>query len=351
MRLRDLEVFNALMKAGTTVAAAELLSISQPSVSKALKHLEAGVGVPLFERIGGRLRATPEARRLYGHVRGVFARLDTVDRISQDIRDCRNEAVSVASGPLLGNSLLARSVARFQARYPDVQVIFRSVGRRDTCRRVADGEADFGLLYSPSDRAGVEIETLMSVDLVCVLPADHALARQSVVTLEDLTPFPLISYRPGTPIGAQVAAAFRAEGIEKSVDLQTSLSSSACVLVAEGAGVALTDPLAFLMTDFPGLTVRRIKPRTAIKIQLAVPSDHPVSTLATRLIREVRQVAVEMSRRMDRLADPVSAGIGRLETAGKHVNGRAAASARRARVRVKHQSVSSSQASRMGGVR
>jgi DNA-binding transcriptional LysR family regulator len=346
-----LEVFNALMKAGTTVAAAELLSISQPSVSKALKHLEGGVGVPLFERIGGRLRPTPEARRLYGHVRSVFARLDTVDRISQDIRDCRNETISVASGPLLGNSLLARSVARFQMRHPDVQVVFRSVGRRDTCRRVADGEADFGLLYSPSDRAGVEIETLMSVDLVCVVPVDHALARQPSVTFEDLRPFPLISYRPGTPIGTQVAAAFRAEGVERPIDLQTSLSSSACVLVAEGAGIALTDPLAFLMTDFPELTVRRIKPRIAIKIQLAVPSDHPVSTLATRLIREVRQVAAEMSKRIDRLSAAIPAGVGRPETAAKHANGRAVPSARRTRIRVKHQSVSSNQASRMGGVR
>ena len=350
MRLRDLEVFNALMRAGTTIGAADLLSISQPSVSKALKHLEAGVGVRLFERISGRLRPTPEARRLYGHVRSVFARLDTVDRISQDIRDCRNAAISVASGPLLGSSLLAKAVARFRARHPVVQVIFRSIGRRDTCRRVEEGEADFGLLYSPSDRAGVDIETLTSVDLVCVVPIDHELARQTVVGLKDLVPYPLISYRPGTPIGMQVAAAFRAEGIEKPIDLQTSLSSSACALVTEGIGVAVTDPLAFMMTDYPGLAVRRIRPRVTMKIQLAVPSDRPVSTLAMRLIGQVRLAAAEMSKRIDRLPElsPIT-GADRSEVAA--ANGRKGR-VRRAKVRANPQPGSSNrELSRMGGVR
>jgi DNA-binding transcriptional LysR family regulator len=63
MRLRELEIFNALMKARTTIGAAELLAISQPAVSKAVKHLEAQTGLTLFKRVQGRLRPHPRRGR------------------------------------------------------------------------------------------------------------------------------------------------------------------------------------------------------------------------------------------------------------------------------------------------
>ena len=65
MRARQLEVFTAMMKAGTVTAAAQMLNISQPALSQILIHTEDNLGFLLFNREKGRLFPTPEALELY----------------------------------------------------------------------------------------------------------------------------------------------------------------------------------------------------------------------------------------------------------------------------------------------
>jgi DNA-binding transcriptional LysR family regulator len=131
VNLREREVFNASMRAGTTVGAGNLLFLSQSAVSKILKHLDSRTGLNLFERVSGRLRPTPEGRTLYRHVRNVFARLETIDRIAQDIKGGRNGVISVAATPTIGNTLLAEAVARFRRLHLNSKVIFRSIRTPD----------------------------------------------------------------------------------------------------------------------------------------------------------------------------------------------------------------------------
>lgn len=64
MRPRQLEIFTAVMRAGTVTGAARLLNISQPALSQTLMHAEDELGFALFERVKGRLRPTPEAVEL-----------------------------------------------------------------------------------------------------------------------------------------------------------------------------------------------------------------------------------------------------------------------------------------------
>jgi DNA-binding transcriptional LysR family regulator len=295
MRLRELEIFNALMKARTTIGAAELLAISQPAVSKAVKHLEAQTGLTLFKRVQGRLRPTPEAQTLYKNVSNIFARLETIDRIAQDLRGGRGGVISVAATPTLGSSLLARSVVAFRAQHPEAQIIFRSITSHDVARRVAGGEADFGTVHSQVDLAGLEVEPLMTTEIVCILPRNHPLAARAAISLDDLIPHPLISYRPGTPIGTRIANAFQAAGLVKPIDVQTSLSSTACLLSAQGTGIALTDPFAVMATEFPSLVVRAVRPRIAVGVDLLFSRENPSSGIAMKLVEQVRTIAVEMA--------------------------------------------------------
>jgi DNA-binding transcriptional LysR family regulator len=295
MRLRELEIFNAVMKARTTTGAADLLGVSQPAISKAIRHLELHTGLTLFERVRGRLQPTPEAQTLYENVANVFARLETVGRVAQDLRGGRGGIISVAATPTLGSSLLATSVVRFRQHHPETQVIFRSITSHDVARRVAGGEADFGSVHSKVDKAGLEAEALTPAEVVCILPRGHLLANRAFVTLEDLLPYPLISYRPGTPIGTSIAQAFQTAGLDKAIDVQTSLSSTACLLTAQGAGIALTDPFAIVTAKYPSLVVRALRPRIAIGIDLLFPRENPSSGIAMKLAQQTRLVAAEMA--------------------------------------------------------
>jgi DNA-binding transcriptional LysR family regulator len=299
MNLRELEVFNALMKTGTTVGAAQALFMSQPAVSKTLKHLESRMGFRLFERVRGRLQPTPEGQTLFRQVRSVFSRLETVDRIAQDIKQGRNGTVSVATTPTIANTLLADAVARFRTLQPDIRVIFRSIRSSDVVRRVAEGEADFGIVHLPSDHAGLDAVELMPAEIVCMARADHPLAAIDEVDLADLARHPLISYRPGTGIGAMIGATFRGRGIEKSIDVQTSLSATACAIAARGAAVALHDPFSIAFGSYPNLVVRRVRPAMRMSVTLLFSPEYPNSIVASRLLAELRAVAADARRRLD----------------------------------------------------
>ena len=72
MNIRQLEIFRAIMRSGTLTAAAEALHVSQPAVSKILRHFESQLGYPLFDRVGGRLVATAEAQLLFADADHLF---------------------------------------------------------------------------------------------------------------------------------------------------------------------------------------------------------------------------------------------------------------------------------------
>jgi len=298
VNLRELEIFHALMKAGTTVRAATALCMSQPAVSKALKHLESRMGIRLFERVSGRLRPTPEGQTLYRQVKTVFGRLETIERLAQDIRQGRNGVISIAATPTVATTLVAEAVARFRRRHPDACIIFRSIRSPDVARRVADGEASFGLCHLPLDTAGVECEDLLPLELVCLVQRQHPLARLPVVRLGDLVAHPLVSYRTAPGIGAAVSAAFRAAGLEKSIDIQTSLSATASALVARGAAVGLHDPLTMLFAPTGELVMRRVEPAVPMTVKLLRSPDFPNSAIAGELLTELRQVAREAELRL-----------------------------------------------------
>ena len=86
MRLKHIEVFNALMSTGSVVGAARLLFISPPAVSKALKMVEDELGFLLFQRVQGRLEATAEAQALYEEVAKIPPQLAALRTLTQQLK-------------------------------------------------------------------------------------------------------------------------------------------------------------------------------------------------------------------------------------------------------------------------
>src|SRR3954467_8016399 len=113
MNLRQLEVFRAVMQAGSITGAARALNISQPSVTGMIRHTEDVLKFHLFERIKGRLLPTPEARALYGEIEHIFDRVEVVDRLIGDLKDARVGTLDIVAIPALGINLLPSVIGEF----------------------------------------------------------------------------------------------------------------------------------------------------------------------------------------------------------------------------------------------
>jgi DNA-binding transcriptional LysR family regulator len=103
MNLRQLEVFQAIMKTGSVTEAAEILGLSQPAVSVILKNAETQIGMKLFERMRGRLHPTLEARTLAPDVEAIFTLILNLNWHAGALRDGVHGIVGGGSSPSVGH--------------------------------------------------------------------------------------------------------------------------------------------------------------------------------------------------------------------------------------------------------
>ncbi|RJT41394.1 LysR family transcriptional regulator [Mesorhizobium waimense] len=271
MRARQLEVFIAVMRAGTVTAAARMLNISQPALSQILLHTEDELGFALFERVKGRLRPTPDALEIFPDAERLSAGLDGLRRKTTDLRLGRAGLVRVAASPPPAMAILPRAFTKFRAQHPDVLLRSHSAPIAAIVDMLRAGDASLGVAMDDRLPPDIAAEVIGSIGFVCLLPAGHALQKKTELTLADLVGQELISYRGNTRPADELAHAARAHGVTLSPSLEIDVSISAVGFVQAGLGIALVDGL-LPWHQFAGLAVR----------PLAAGPEFPISLLTSR---------------------------------------------------------------------
>lgn len=181
-----LTAFEAVVRTGSTLAAARDLDLTQSAVSRLIQSLEAQLGVQLFRREGRRLQPTDTAR---AYAAEVARALDLLSRASMKARAAPGGgALSLAILPTFGTRWLAPRLPRFQAQHPGITL---SLGTRlrpfDFGAESFDAAIHFGEANWP-DAGQVQLfsERLMA----CAAPG--FLASHPIRTVQDLTRLPLL---------------------------------------------------------------------------------------------------------------------------------------------------------------
>lgn len=118
MRLRHIEVFHAIMQVGTISGAAQVLHISQPAVTKVLQHCELQLGMPLFERVRGKLYPKPEAHRLFVETEKLNRDLLGIRRLAASLKGHAVETIRLVSTPTIAISVLPFAMTEWRRDFP-----------------------------------------------------------------------------------------------------------------------------------------------------------------------------------------------------------------------------------------
>lgn len=239
INFRQIEAFRAVMLTGRMNAAAELMSVTQPAISRLIRDFEEAIHLALFERHGNRIVPTRAAIELMREVDRAFVGLDRIAAVAEDIARHSVGTLRIAAMPALANGVLARFLARFLRDKPDLHAALSGLPSSLVIEAVAAGQADVGYADGPFDRPGFAIET-RSIAAVVAVPAGHRLAGAALITPADLAGERLIALEPGTLFAMRVEVALA--GVARFTRIESRLSHTACMLVAEGAGVAIVDP-------------------------------------------------------------------------------------------------------------
>ncbi len=291
MKLRQIEVLHAILQTGSVTGAAKLLNVSQPSVSTVLQHTESQLGMQLFERAGGRLKASPEAEALFPEISDIFRRVNRVSQNARALAQGRLGRINVAGTLALSNGYIVDAVSIFTKTHPDVDVTIHALQTPDIIERVVARELNLGVCYGGINHSGLETEELAKGAMICVMPDHHPLARKSHVEITDIAGETIITYDDGDWLRAKVESLFDEFDLQPNLSLQVSQTITAIRLVHQGVGLALVEPFYFAAVQPPGLVARPIRPVQQLSAELIRPTDVVESAALSAFVDILRSVA------------------------------------------------------------
>jgi DNA-binding transcriptional LysR family regulator len=288
MHYRQVEIFKAIMDSGSITEAAGILNVSQPAVSKALKLLEAELGLRLFDRTTKGVAATEEARLLYTEVERTYFGMQNLGRFAASLGHRRQGRIVISSIPALGIAWLPTVVARFSEAHPDVTISLHSSNSVDAARLVGSGEIDLGIAQLRSEEYNLSRRKLFDLEGVIALPEGHRLARKPYVEAADLADETIIALGPEDEFRRKLTQALEAAGQHPHTIIDASLGLTICALVAAGCGVGMVDSEAARMREGAGLVFRSFRPAIHVPIYVFRRRGRPSSRLVEAFSANLR---------------------------------------------------------------
>lgn len=285
---RHIEVFRAVMTAGSVTAAAALLHTSQPTLSRDLARLEQLLGYALFERERGRLKATARARALFDEVERSFQALSRVIERAQALGRNDGAELTVLSLPALSHALLPGALAALLATHAGARIDITPAEPPLLDAWMSEQRFDLGLAEQATPLPGVRVEPVLEADEVAVLPVGHALASRERLALQDFEAQDFISLASDDPYRREIDARFDATGVSRRLRVQTHSAVAVCELVRAGLGVAIVNPLTAAACASDGLVVRPLAVSIPYRVSALIPLHRPAQPLVAALLSALR---------------------------------------------------------------
>jgi LysR family transcriptional regulator, low CO2-responsive transcriptional regulator len=145
LSLRQLEILKAVADSGSMTKAGRRLFMTGPGITQQIQQLEKSLGVPVFDRLGRRLRLTAAGERALAAANDVHARLGVLAREMDALRK-RDDGTLHLGILATGTHILPPLLAEFRRRSPGVAVHMAVLNREELSRRMLDGDVDLALM-------------------------------------------------------------------------------------------------------------------------------------------------------------------------------------------------------------
>ncbi len=292
MRLRHIEVFHAIMQVGTISGAAQVLHISQPAVTKVLQHAELQLGMPLFERVRGKLYPKPEAHRLFIETEKLNRDLQGIRRLAASLKGRALETVRLVSTPTIAISVLPEAMTMWRREYPETRCELGTHHTSEIVNTLRLGEADLALSLQDPRHPGIVAEPLAQGVMTVIAPAGTWTGDEcrQPVSAEGLVG-ELIGMTDNDPLGELLVASCEAQGIQPVFNTVVQTYQIARSLVEAGAGMAVVDPFTAASASESKLQRRPWAPAIPVQLYLLTASHSPLSHVARELANSIGATA------------------------------------------------------------
>jgi DNA-binding transcriptional LysR family regulator len=286
----SLKLFVSVVEAGSIAAAAGKSHIAPAAVSKRVSELEAALRTTLLTRTNKGVQATPAGHALMNLARRLLADLDDIAIQMRDWSGGTRGQVRIVANISAITQFLPNEIARFLARYPQVDVRLEERISTAAVKAVLENEADVGIcvLGTPADR--LEVFPYHEDELRLIVPRRHALARKRSVALVDTLDFDFVGLHTGSSINLQLARASLSAQRSLRLRIQVTSYDALARMVEAGLGIGVMPKAAALpLAKSLGITVVSLTDAWAKRqLSICVRSYESLPVAAKLLVDSLR---------------------------------------------------------------
>lgn len=287
MELSQLRTVMLVAELGSLSRAADRLCTAQPALSRHVRLLEEELGVQLFDRHGRGMVLTEHGRAVLEHATRIMHEIDDIKSSVVDQRGTLSGHVSIGLAPTVSEVMALPLINTLRRAHPNATFRIVSAYSLYLLEWLHGGDLDVGVLYDPKAIRSLKSEPFAEENFHILGASDAGLALDTPVRFADLAGRPMVL--PGMAHSMRHIAEFAAEeaGIKLDVVVEADSYSVLKQYVLSGLGWTIL-PLGAVVADIAcsRLTAAPlIDPVPRRMLELAFPSDRPVSRLASAVRR------------------------------------------------------------------
>lgn len=288
MEIRILRYFLEIAREGSMTKAAEVLHVSQPTLSKQMKELESELGRKLFKRSSASVSLTDDGMLLRRRAEDILEMVDKTTEEFSALDDLTGGEIRIGCAESCQMKYLAKTVRRFKEKYPLFRYHLTSGNTEQVAERLDRGLFDFAVIVEPPDLDRYNYLEIPAPDIWgVVLPKDHPLSAKAAISVDDLAGLDVICSEQSMKVDIPRWCGEKIDTFTHAGS--TNLAYNGSVFVREGLGVMLTfDRLVDTGADSE-LCFRPLTPRLENKMYVIWKKYQVFTPIAERFLEALKE--------------------------------------------------------------
>lgn len=259
--VRQFEVITIVAETRSFTKAAQLLNVSQPSVSETVRRVEEELGFTVFDRSTRQLKVSTRGQQVVISAREAIKTLRFAMAGLGNPDEQEDTLLTIAALPSVVCTLLPGLLQDFRAKHPNVRIDVRDADQEDATKLVLDGHADLAIVSSTRHSPLFQYEAVASDQMHLICRRDDPLAEMKEVPWAALNGRRFINISGGSSVRRHSESAFLQTGCRVEPVFEVRQIPSAAALVAAGLGV----------TALPAFTVAMFQFENVVALPLCEP--------------------------------------------------------------------------------
>lgn len=322
MEIRELEVFLAVMSAGSITGAARLLDRSQSQVTRLIQDLETSVGFSLFDRNGPRITPTDKGIAFHADAERFLSGIGHLRERAKTIARKEPEPIEIAATSAFAAGIIPLALAELSEGLLPNAINLRSMPAEAAVQSVLARTADFCVTSLPADQPGLEVHGFFQGRCVAAVAPSDPLAAKQVIAISDLAGRTLVTMANPFRLRRRVDQALEQANVHAHRIIATNATMNAVQIASTGLGIALIEPATAYGLQMANVAIRPLDVDIPFLWGIFSAAARPLSETSRELIQLIIRIAsarmpgfiAHDPRQIGRVADMTYGGVFDRET-------------------------------------